>query len=372
MSSLSFRLKQYGKMLLQGIIFPAVYRIFCTKPVTPHTVVFADAHSLHMPFDMQLLAKKFRTKNYQISEVFFDAKEQGTRAAFCGTLRFLRIFARVEYVVICDYFLPVTAVHKRPETRVVQLWHSCGAIKKFGKDTAVDIPSYYRMPVMRNYDLVPVSAPLNAEIFARSMGLPREIFQPIGVSRTDVYFSHTYLTQCRQEFFCRYPQALGKKIILWAPTFRGNAGTPELVGCEAIAKLQKQLPKNCYLVKSLHPHLKKAHGGCAIPTERLLPVADVLISDYSGVIFEFALLKKPIVLFLPDFAAYTKQRGLNIQPDALPGEPVYSADTLPHAVLRALAATDLQKTEQFCNTYLSACDGTATERIFLALTQGGQ
>ena len=45
-------------------------------------------------------------------------------------LRFMRSYATAEYVFICDYFLPAAACRKRRETTLVQLWHSCGLMKR--------------------------------------------------------------------------------------------------------------------------------------------------------------------------------------------------------------------------------------------------
>ena len=67
---------------------------------------------------------------------------------------FMKLYAVSQTVVICDNFLPVASCRKRKGTKVIQLWHAGGALKKFGYDTADDIPAYYKGNVMANLPLV--------------------------------------------------------------------------------------------------------------------------------------------------------------------------------------------------------------------------
>ena len=80
---------------------------------------------------------------------------------------FMKGYAAAGYVYICSYFLPVSSCKKREETKVIQLWHSGGLLKKMGYDTGDDIPKYYKGNVTRNYDLVTVSSEVCIPVWER-------------------------------------------------------------------------------------------------------------------------------------------------------------------------------------------------------------
>ena len=65
-------------------------------------------------------------------------------------MSFMKAYANARAVFICNYFVPVTSCKKREETTVVQLWHSCGALKKFILDSEEDISSHFKGSVTRN------------------------------------------------------------------------------------------------------------------------------------------------------------------------------------------------------------------------------
>lgn len=95
------------------------------------------------------------------------------------------------------------------------------ALKKFGYDSEEDISSHFKGSVTRNFDLITVSSKECVKAFVSAFRLKEDIVKPLGVSRTDVFFDESYNEQCRREFFERYPDYKGKKIVLYAPTFRG-------------------------------------------------------------------------------------------------------------------------------------------------------
>ena len=389
--NLKLLLKQYIKMFSQNLMLPLWYRVCCFRPVTPGLVVFADAHHDSRPENMELLyqrlanvgtisKKKKEAAGLEIKELYLDYQKHSPAAVLKHMFTFMKAYAQAETVVICDNFLPVASCRKRKKTRVIQLWHACGAFKKFGYDTADDIPKNYRGNVFKNIDLVTVSAEKCVKPFASAMKLPEANVQPLGVSRTDVYFDKEWQQDCRREFYEKYPEAKGKKIVLWAPTFRGNPGKPELIDLD-LKKLQQQLGEEWLVLSRVHPHMHERYKetDCSIVTERLFPVIDVLIADYSSLIFEYLLFDRPLVMYVPDLAEYRKKRGFYLEFSEIPGYRVKKEEALPMAVQQEYLAYQQEKNynkvqldemrafrkrrEQFLECYMSGCDGQATERI---------
>lgn len=89
-------------------------------------------------------------------------------------VRFMRAYATAEYVFICDYFLPAASCKKRPETTLVQLWHSCGLMKKIAFDTGEDIPKNYRGNMFGNYSYLTMSAQVCVPVHAHALRIPQE------------------------------------------------------------------------------------------------------------------------------------------------------------------------------------------------------
>ena len=399
-----FQVKQTIKQAVQNIVLPVCYRANRGRVVDPKLVVFADAHRNSRPAAMELLYRRLKERgDFRVVEHYLDYGSAGAAAVAKHSMRFMQLYASAGFVVICDNFLPVASCDKREETKVIQLWHACGCYKKFGYDAKDDIPpDYHGANVYRNADLVTVSGEAAVRAFTSAMRLPESCVRPLGVSRTDLYFREKWIERCRKRFYEQYPDACSKKVVLWAPTFRGNAGMPELVALD-LEKLQCELGEDYMVLARLHPHMKKVgmtvdgwrrseaevstsgqvesdrkHGYIVeISTEELYPVVDVLIADYSSLIYEYLLFRKPLVLYVPDLEDYRARRGFYMEPEEIPARIVMKEQALAAAVREA--AEDAagwagkhmadRKTEprtdqeHFLEAYMGACDGKATDRI---------
>ncbi len=371
-----FRLKKYIKMFLQNIGLPVIYALYRHRPIQKGLILFADAHHEDMPFAMRRVyeeltetEKKEKTKRsgYAIELFVHDFSKLSFKAMVSYLFRFMRRYAEAEYVFICDYFLPAAACRKRPETTVVQLWHSCGLMKKIAYDAGDDIPKNYRGNMFGNYSLLTLSAQICVPVHERALRLSNGCAVATGVSRTDYYFDERWNETCREQFFHQYPQAEGKKIAVWAPTFRGNAAMPYLEGLDAVKHAAKSLEQEWFFVIKAHPHID-AHGqvsNCTIPTEELLAVADVLITDYSSVLFDYLLYDKPAVLFAPDLAQYEAKRGFYLDYRKIPFPLVEDGEALADGVAGAVKWMQAHRDaiRSFRERYVGACDGHATQRI---------
>ena len=442
-----FQLKQQAKMFSQNVYLPAVYDLHRCCRVERNLVVLADAHHDGRPEAMELLYRRLKQSRvqpaYHIVEMYLDFGRASKAEVMEYSTRFMKLYARASVVVVCDNFLPVASCRKKRDTMVVQLWHACGCYKKFGYDAKDDIPEGYHGDVYRNLSLVTVSAEAAVEPFSSAMHRTHGEVQAIGVSRTDLYFSRKWRYRCIEAFRELYPDvyeetgagsggeagagsgretgARGvrktgslrkrRKVVLWAPTFRGNAGQPGLMDLDT-EKLQRQLGKEYLVLTRVHPHMKEARKAvknhCPIPTEQLYPVVDVLIADYSSLIYEYLLAAQiqnqqdlhgslgvhgGLVLYVPDLDTYMAQRGTYMDIHEIPGEIVKDADRLADAVRRAAGddspglctgeskvddgalesgsggqtagwiGSQAKKRDAFLRRYLSACDGQSTARI---------
>ena len=126
----------------------------------------------------------------------------------------------------------------------------------------------------------------------------------------------------------------GKKVILYAPTFRGvNLQIAENNYEEVknlIAELEQKIPTDQYQILYKPHHLvyerMKKEGiadGQVIPAyfdaNEILSVTDILISDYSSIYFDFLITDRPIIFYVPDEQEYEGYRGLYFNAEKLPG-----------------------------------------------------
>lgn len=355
---------------MQHIILPIIYNLNRWRKIKPKLAVLADAHHESCPDCMIPVKNALARSGYKIVEIYFDVANIGGFAGFRRMAEFMGVYAEADILFICDYFLPVSACKKKKGTKVVQLWHGAGAFKKFGFDCTEDISDQYRGNPHRNYDLVTVSGDLCVGPFKSAMGITADgecRVLPIGMSQTDKYFDRYFISACRDKFRFTYPDAVGKKIILWAPTFRGNAGESRLCGEEYIDALIERCNHNSeyYVIKSYHPHLRRARQDMS--TDELMVCADVLITDYSSVFFDYLLLDRPIIFFAPDYSKYKRDRGFYLDYDSLPGYIIrgcHSEDVLVKAITNCFAKDENKAMrESFRAGYMNGCDGAATERI---------
>lgn len=105
----------------------------------------------------------------------------------------------------------------------------------------------------------------------------------------------------------------------------------------------------------------------------LLNSADVLITDYSSVYFDYLLLDRPIIFIPTDLTLYKKRRGLLLEPYDFwaPGPKVYSYQDLEEEILRALDGRDSYKDQRKMvrNIVHLYQDGQSTERVWSFLTE---
>lgn len=291
--------------------------------------------------------------------------------------------ASAAYVFLDDGSDVISCVDLRSETKVVQLWHACGAFKKWGMSTADKqfgntAEKLRQHPFYGNLSLVPVSAPEVAWAYREAMMLEDtpDVVQPLGVSRTDAFFNHDFAQSSEEWLHAAYPQTQNRKVILYAPTFRGttrNAQAPDQLD---IAAMKQQLGDDFALVVRHHPLAKDvkpippelADFACLSsaddPIDALLTTADMLVTDYSSVIFEYALLQRPMLFFAYDLADYDDWRGFYYDFEEMtPGPIVADTEALIEHIKQATASFDPTEVTAFRDKFMSACDGHATERI---------
>lgn len=274
-------------------------------------------------------------------------------------------------VVVDNAYLPVHVAPHPARTTVVQLWHAPGALKRFGLDTAVPPREPEATFLHRYYDWVVASGEADREAWSRALRTPVERVLPLGTPRTDALLDAGAVAVARSRVLARHPALADRRVVLWAPTFRGRGRDRVGAGGLDGARLRALLPQDWVLAMKTHPNVDPAvqptdgFDVVASPDEDLnewLCAADVLLTDYSSSIFEWALLGRPLVLLIDDLESYERDPGLYLDyRTQMIGTQVRDTEEAARAI-RA-QAVDSDRLADFVAERLGACDGHAAERF---------
>ncbi len=371
-SKITFFLRNIAKMVIQNCILPVIYEFEKLLHKEKNLYVFADAHHTSLPFSLEVMYNHICAKGIEPVCHFYDYTHEGAFKSFLHSVKFMSLYARAKYVFICDTFVPVSSGKKHKDTKVVQLCHFSGPLKKIGYATEDDIPAYYGKNVFKNYSLVSVSAPMYEEILTKAMLQKDGVVKALGSSRSDIYFDNEWIDGCKEEFYSAYPEARNKKVLLWAPTFRGDASLPNALDNQSFFELQEKLGEDWLVLIKHHPHddavavSDRYRSNCSIPSERLLPVVDLLVSDYSTTMLDYLTFQKPFVLFAPDLEQYEAKRGFFIDYRSITKNLVTEKSELYNTVKKAYEqwlSGDREDILLCKERFTKCCDGNSTERI---------
>jgi CDP-glycerol glycerophosphotransferase (TagB/SpsB family) len=230
--------------------------------------------------------------------------------------------------------------------------------------------------VHRNYHYVTVSSQNVCLWYAQGFGLSTDSIIPAGVPRTDVFVDKSYETKTKEKFYQSYPKLKEKKIILFAPTFRGKGKETAFYPMEYFEPVQvcQRIGEEYVILIKLHPFIEEkitipqAYADQIIDLSEfpeindLLFVSDLLITDYSSLIFEASLRELPMLFYVFDLEEYTRERNFYFDfAPTVPGKKVFHQEEL----ITAIKEQDFQqeKVLPFRKKYFEHFDGKSTERV---------
>ena len=372
------------KLFVFKWLFPHVYKKHAAAPVDERKVVFVELRLPKLTNSFKVLYDTlYREYDFDLHCHFLRNTYVKRRQYRKNVKAMLADIATAKYVFF-DEATNVNGCFKmRPETVVTQLWHGCGAFKKFGFSTADAIfgasrKEMEKYPFNRNYSRVTVSSPEVVWAYEEAMQYTHEsgVVQPLGSSRTDIFYDQKVIDRAYENLYALMPQARGKKVMLYAPAFRGRvakATTPRVL----IPEFMKYVLGNDYvLLLKHHPLVRKRPlitDYCAdfamdvtdtMTIEDLLCVADICISDYSSLVFEYSLFEKPMIFLAHDLEDFFDWRGFYYDYNELaPGPIVQNTTGVIDYILHLDERFDRARVHEFRRKFMSSCDGHATERI---------
>jgi CDP-ribitol ribitolphosphotransferase len=260
-----------------------------------------------------------------------------------------------------------------PESEVVQLWHAAGAFKKFGLSAPTN-PNLVELEkrIAKRLDYVVVSSQNIAPCYEEAFGVKKEKILPLGIPRTDYYFQEHDLKSLRTKFEKQYPASKNKKIVLYAPTFREDPKLDKnLLNNLDMDLFQQELGDNYILAVRLHPQINQEQELSPeiidltdYPDEKeLLLLTDILVTDYSSIMVEYALLEKPVIFYPYDLEFYDfYERGFYYDYHELVPGPIARSNQELIAIIKE-DKYDFSKIRDFKKSQFDHFDGKSSRRV---------
>lgn len=379
------------KFFVYKILFPGVYALGALRRIKKGKTVFAELHGRVLSDNFRLLKEEAEKQaGFQIREYYLDFQKDSL-SYYRRCLGLLWEASDAQYIFLNDSCNVLGAFRMRKGSQMIQTWHACGAFKKWGFSSAdqeygESREELMKYPYHRNYTLVTVSSPEVIWAYREAFQAPDSVVQALGVSRTDLYFRESFRQSAKKKYASQVPQGKGKKCILYAPTFRGTGGTADSPKILDYGYLKQKLGQDYIIIEKRHPFVKEslkpeeawqdfAIGDCQMEIAELLCIADICVTDYSSVIFEYSLMEGPMIFLAYDLEEYFDNRGFYYDyREFVPGPIVKSSEELAAAV-RKMEEQPKEAKERiagFRRKFMSSCDGHATERIWREVMKYGE
>ncbi len=291
-------------------------------------------------------------------------------------LKMLNKIAQANMIFIDDHAPAFDWIFLKDDTTLVQLWHAGAGFKssgysRWGHDGC---PAPYGCHRQYKYGIA--GSRQIAHFFSEVFGINTEQVLPTGMPRMDEYMDPEHRASKEAEIRAQYPLVNGKKVILFAPTYRGknhfDAHYPyQLIDFD---RLYKFCGDEYVVLFKMHPWVSDP---VPIPAgyedkfvdvnkypniNDLFYVVDLLITDYSSNIFEFSLMRKPMLFFAFDEIQYSFSRGFHrAYEESAPGKVCHTFDE----VMDALENKDYkyEKVEEYVKMQFDHIDSHASDRV---------
>lgn len=371
------------KKRINGILLNILYFLMRILPIQKNKITFINLHSNCFTGNNKAIHDKIMLENVDVVLNTISLKQinyvgMNKLKILCINLEVAYKLSTSKFVILNDYYSLFSIIRLRKKTELIQVWHGGGAFKKIGRDSLINKAD--KSTIKRNlkshssYSKVIVSCEEVIPIFSNAFGIDSKKVIATGLPRADIFFKDSVMLSIKNSMKNKYTQLVDKKVILYAPTFRDDERHRSNYGLD-IKKMVNNLNSDELLIIKSHPfergnfkihknHQNKVLDLSSEDINDLLIISDILITDYSSVIFEYAILRKPMIFFAYDLDKYKNElRGFYYEYESfVPGPIVKSTDDL----LEKLRSNswDLEKINQFAKRFNAQFNGEmATERV---------
>jgi len=293
--------------------------------------------------------------------------------------RMPRLLARADIILLDDFQPAIYRLPPDPDVRIIQLWHASGAFKTVGYSRVGKPggPSPFSRR-HKNYTHAIVSGRHDVPFYAEAFGIPEERVIPTGIPRMDRFYDPALRATALARVAELFPSTAGRRVILFAPTFRGSGprhATYAFELLDLVALHETAVARDAVVLIKMHPFIRERVSIPDALRDRIIDATDVpmdvndllfdvdlLVTDYSSIVFEFATQLRPMLFFAYDLDEYIATRDFYVPFEAfVPGRIVRTFSELVAAIRDE--DYEAHKVEPFARRHFDHLDGGATDRV---------
>mgnify|MGYP003313222524 CR=1 FL=1 len=307
------------------LLYAAFFNICRIFPVKKSRVTFLSPHRENFTDSLGAVLKETESRGvWDIVKISSSELELKGLSSVMTVLKFFTVkaylLATSKYVFLNDNFMPMGSLHFSKKAVVTQLWHAEGVFKKFGLH--IPQPENIRSRELAGAEKltwVVCSSESVVPYYAEAFGVDKSKVLPLGAPRADRFLSldEAEKAEIREKINKKYPECKGKKLVLYAPTFRDDeAEDRKLLDSIDGAEFCRRLGDEYALLVRLHPQIHRCESsvdGAVDVTDyedagELTIACDIMITDYSSVCMDAALIRKPLYFYAFDLEKYNADR----------------------------------------------------------------
>lgn len=371
-SKLKSKWSKTKRKTLRGVFAVAAKR----RPAEGNNILFASEARPNMQGNLKAVHDRMLARGLDNDYNFGYSFRTGRSSSRRNALNLAWQMGKANIVLIDDYFAMLKDLGDRNQQKIVQLWHAGSGFKSVGYSRFGQFGSPNLRNAHRLYSYAICGSQHLRDVYSEAFGIEREAVLATGLPRIDGFLREGRADEVLTEFEPQFPDAIGKRKILLAPTFRGRGSGDahydydqidfprlyEACGEDTVVLFRQHhfIPEPAPIPPEFHDRLIDVS---AFPdTNDLLLISDVLVTDYSSVIYEYSLLERPMIFFAYDLETYSATRGMH-RPyeDAAPGSIATSFDEL--VALMREPDLSVAKTKQFVRENFDYVDTNNSDRV---------
>lgn len=348
-------------------------------------ITIASRQSDTKSMDIKMLKEEIEKQRPDIKVVCLCRTLGGSASHMIGygfhLIRQLWHIGTSKAVVVDSYCIGVSVPKQREETVIIQMWHALGALKKFGFSIAGETREGRSKEVAdglnmhKNYTYVLTSGECCVGAYQEAFGYERENIIVAPLPRVDAITDSSFIEKTGAAIYEKYPELNGEKVIVYAPTFRKEKD----ISKEVLQLADEAAEKGFTLIVKKHPLMNVNFDNTSVleakefSTLEMLTIADYVICDYSAIVFEAALMKKPLYFYAFDLEEYEGARDFYINyreemPGIIEKDPAKLIDEIERE------NHNIERIKEFAAKYISRqseCASAIAELILKEIDKSG-
>lgn len=359
--------------------------VFFFAPVKGDKILFLNFNGRGFGCNPKYIAQEILDQNLKYDLVWLVSN---TQDIFPEGIRKVRYHSARAFYELATARVIVTNVKndlrliKKKKQYVIQTWHGSYSSKRLEREAADTLSERYLKESKYNSkqtDLFLSNSRVLSECYRDAFWCECEIME-CGFPRNDMLFTKNADEEIKRiKNTLNIPQ--NGRVVLYAPTFRDD-GSKDVyqIDCKGILQALQKTGEEWYLMIRMHPNVEDIKAQFTFDQyvinatpypdmQELLLASDILITDYSSTVFEFAAMKKPSFIYAPDVEEYQKMRGLKNDFFRMPYPICRTRDELLTQLNGYSLLSGREAAQRFMEIFGSVDRGDASERVVKRIRQ---